>query len=79
MTPVAAARGDGPVVPGLPHTGAHGPEGVMARMEPAQDTHLMPESLPFDYDPVGAARLRPHLAAILHPLEDYAFTQGATR
>ena len=55
-------------------------EGLHAiQMELAQDTHLMSAGPPFDYAPAGAAQLRPHLAAILHALEDYAFTQGATR
>ena len=44
-------------------------EGLHAiQMELAQSTHLATESLPFAYDESKAARLRPHLAAILHAL-----------
>lgn len=59
---------------GQPATGIHA-----IQMELAQSTHLASESLPFDYDPGRADHIRPHLSAILHALEDYAFTQGATR
>ncbi|MAU52678.1 MAG: N-formylglutamate deformylase [Roseovarius sp.] len=32
MTPVVVARGDGPVVLGLPHVGTHVPPGIMAKL-----------------------------------------------
>ncbi len=44
-------------------------EGLHAiQMELAQSTHLTTETLPFAYDEAKAARLRPHLARILHAL-----------
>jgi formiminoglutamase len=44
-------------------------EGLHAiQMELAQSTHLATETLPFAYDEAKAARLRPHLARILHAL-----------
>ncbi|MCT8999171.1 N-formylglutamate deformylase [Chelativorans intermedius] len=44
-------------------------DGVHAiQMELAQSTYLASESLPFAYDETRAARLRPHLAAILERL-----------
>lgn len=48
-------------------------EGLHAiQMELAQSTHLTTESAPFAYDLAKAARLRPHLAAILRALVDLA-------
>jgi N-formylglutamate deformylase len=44
-------------------------EGLHAiQMELAQSTHLATETPPFAYDAAKAARLRPHLARILHAL-----------
>ncbi|WP_375691161.1 N-formylglutamate deformylase [Pseudooceanicola sp. LIPI14-2-Ac024] len=59
---------------GKPQDGIHA-----IQMELAQDTHLQSETLPFDYDPTAAAKLRPHLRDILHALQDIAFTLGETR
>lgn len=59
---------------GRPREGLHA-----IQMELAQSTHLASETLPFDYDPARAERLRPHLGAILHRLEAIAYSLGATR
>ncbi|RYH12259.1 N-formylglutamate deformylase [Tropicimonas sp. IMCC6043] len=48
-------------------------EGLHAiQMELAQATHLASEAPPFEYDPVRAAALRPHLSEILDRLADLA-------
>ncbi|KGF67924.1 N-formylglutamate amidohydrolase [Hoeflea sp. BAL378] len=47
------------------------------QMELAQSTHLKSESLPFDYDPEKAERLRVHLTTILTSLADLAPSLGA--
>jgi N-formylglutamate deformylase len=52
---------------GRPDQGWHA-----VQMELAQSTHLATESDPWAYDPDRAARLRPHLAAILAALADLA-------
>ncbi|MCV0381013.1 N-formylglutamate deformylase [Nitratireductor sp.] len=52
---------------GRPGTGVHG-----IQMELAQATHLQGEAVPFDYDEEKAARLRPHLKAILTRLSKIA-------
>lgn len=44
------------------------------QMELAQSTYLSEEAPPWTYDPVKAARLRPHLAQILSTLADLAPT-----
>jgi formiminoglutamase len=54
---------------GRPQEGFHA-----IQMELAQTTHLVSETLPFDYDPEAAERLRRHLGAILHRLEAIAPT-----
>jgi len=46
------------------------------QMELAQSTHLKSESLPFDYDPAKAERLRVHLKTILNSLADLAASLG---
>jgi formiminoglutamase len=48
---------------GRPSDGLHA-----IQMELAQSTHLATETLPFAWDEAKAARLRPHLARILHAL-----------
>ncbi|MCE8470748.1 N-formylglutamate amidohydrolase, partial [Rhodovulum sulfidophilum] len=52
---------------GRPETGVHA-----IQMELAQSTHLTAEAAPFALDPDKAARLRPHLAAILARIEALA-------
>ncbi len=52
---------------GQPARGIHA-----IQMELAQLTHLAAEAPPFAYDPDKAARLRPHLRAILEALETIA-------
>jgi N-formylglutamate deformylase len=47
------------------------------QMELAQSTHLASETLPFDYDPAKAERLRVHLKTILTSLADIAPSLGA--
>ena len=47
------------------------------QMELAQSTHLVSETLPFDYDPSKAERLRVHLKTILTTLRDVAPSLGA--
>ncbi|MEM5472073.1 N-formylglutamate deformylase [Hoeflea sp. AS60] len=47
------------------------------QMELAQSTHLASETLPFDYDPAKADRLRVHLKSILTSLADIAPSLGA--
>ncbi len=49
---------------GRPETGVHA-----IQMELAQDTHLAAEAAPWDLSADKAARLRPHLAAILDRLQ----------
>ena len=46
------------------------------QMELAQSTHLATETLPFDYDPDKADRLRVHLTTILTSLVDIAPSLG---
>jgi formiminoglutamase len=43
-------------------------------MELAQSTHLATEAPPFAYDEAKAARLRPHLRAVLETLADIALS-----
>lgn len=52
---------------GRPSDGLHA-----MQMELAQSTHLAAEAPPFAYDEAGAARLRPHLRAVLRTLADLA-------
>jgi len=54
---------------GRPETGVHA-----IQMELAQATHLATEAAPFEYDGAKAARLRPHLKAILEALEELALS-----
>ena len=54
---------------GRPETGVHA-----IQMELAQSSHLETEELPFAYDGAKAARLRAHLAEILHRIEEIAPT-----
>jgi N-formylglutamate deformylase len=54
-------------------------EGVHAiQMELAQSTHLATEAPPFAYDEAKAARLRPHLRAVLETLADIALSSRGT-
>ena len=46
------------------------------QMELAQSTHLATETLPFDYDPAKAERLRVHLTSILKSLANLAASLG---
>ncbi|MDZ7603584.1 MAG: N-formylglutamate deformylase [Hoeflea sp.] len=46
------------------------------QMELAQSTHLAAESLPFDYDPEKADRLRVHLKTILNSVAELAASMG---
>jgi formiminoglutamase len=58
---------------GRPEDGVHA-----IQMELAQSTHLAVEALPFAYDDGKAARLRPHLRAILRTLADLALSRKGT-
>ncbi len=50
-------------------------DGIHAiQMELAQSTHLATEAPPFAYDEAKAARLRPHLRAVLETLADIALS-----
>jgi formiminoglutamase len=55
---------------GRPEAGVHA-----IQMELAQVTHLTTEAPPFAYDEGKAARLRPHLRAVLERLADIALSQ----
>ena len=55
---------------GRPETGVHA-----IQMELAQSTHLAAEAAPFAYDERKAARLRPHLRAVLETLADLALSR----
>lgn len=46
------------------------------QMELAQRTHLQGETVPFDYDPAKAGRLRVHLETVLRSLADIAASLG---
>ena len=46
------------------------------QMELAQATHLASETLPFDYDPAKAERLRVPLGQILNRLETWALSHS---
>jgi N-formylglutamate deformylase len=54
---------------GRPETGVHA-----IQMELAQSTHLAAEAPPFAWDDGKAARLRPHLRAVLETLADIALS-----
>jgi formiminoglutamase len=58
---------------GRPEAGVHA-----IQMELAQSTHLAAEAPPFTYDVGKAARLRPHLRAILEALADLALSRKGT-
>lgn len=59
---------------GRPHENLHA-----IQMELAQSTHLQSETVPFDYDPQKADRLRVHLATILRSLADTAASLGGQK
>jgi formiminoglutamase len=58
---------------GRPEAGVHA-----IQMELAQATHLNAEAAPFAYDEARAARLRPHLRAVLETLADIALSLKGT-
>lgn len=58
---------------GRPEAGVHA-----IQMELAQATHLSTEAPPFAYDEGKAARLRPHLRAVLEALADIALSIRGT-
>jgi N-formylglutamate deformylase len=58
---------------GQPEAGVHA-----IQMELAQCTHLATEAPPFAYDDGKAARLRPHLRAVLQTLADIALSRKGT-
>ncbi len=58
---------------GRPEAGVHA-----IQMELAQSTHLATEAPPFAYDEGKAARLRPHLRAVLQTLADIALSRKGT-
>jgi formiminoglutamase len=58
---------------GRPEAGVHA-----IQMELAQSTHLAAEAAPYAYDDTKAARLRPHLRAVLEALADIALSIRGT-